>query len=101
MASLFMVGFLLWTEHGRMQYDRAAAPVQQRRAAPGGARRGLVGPLGLDDEPLGAEHLAAEVPEVGCLRPDRSVDAAQFGEGEWLRHEAGGQGGVPIPDTSV
>jgi hypothetical protein len=49
-----MVGFLLRSEHGRVQDDRTAAPVQCRRAAAGRARRGFLRPLRLDNETFGA-----------------------------------------------
>ena len=84
LASSVTVGLLLRPEHRRVQDGRAAAPVQQRRAAAGRARRGFRRALRLDDETVGAQHLAAEVPQVRRRAPDRRVDAAQVGEGERL-----------------
>src|SRR5699024_3508222 len=69
--------------------DRAVVPVQAGRAvAASGAE--LVG----GHEAAGAVHLSAEVRGIQAALEHRFVDAAQFGEGEALAEEGGGDTGV-------
>jgi hypothetical protein len=70
------------------------APSVQAGAGAAARAAGLGGLAGGFDEAGHRQDLAVEVAGVQALAPDRLVDLAEFGDGERLADEGGGEGGV-------